>query len=435
MKDYNRLEFNPNDRILILAPHPDDEVLGCGGVIQRAEKLNLPLKIVFLTYGDNNQWSFIVYRKRPVIMPKAVQKMGLFRHDEAVDAARALGLSPDNLTFLGYPDFRTLEIWYSHWGSQPPARSMLTDVRAVPYENAYRPGAPYKADEILKDIKALMREFKPTRIFVSHPLDHNPDHRSLYLFTRIALWDLEKEVTAKVYPYLIHFKKWPQPYGYLPGNPLTPPALLAEKISWDNLSLNQEEIIANYNAIKKHRSQYNSSAKYLLSFIRHNELFGDFPAVILKTKDYSIPIVSNRNAYLKELPEELINEERAEFVGVEEEFISIVNATLVFKLKLSRPLGEATGVSLYLFGYKSEVFFSSMPKIHIKFGVIDHKIFDQDKNLPLEVIQIERKPREITLRIPLGILGNPDRILTSARTYAGMIPLDWVAWRVVRLAD
>ena len=55
------------DRVLVLAPHPDDEVLGAGGVIQQAVAQKLPIKIVFLTYGDSNQWSFLLYRKHPVV--------------------------------------------------------------------------------------------------------------------------------------------------------------------------------------------------------------------------------------------------------------------------------------------------------------------------------------------------------------------------------
>ena len=42
----------PQDRVLVLAPHPDDEVIGCAGVIQRAVAMSLPLRVVFLTYGD-----------------------------------------------------------------------------------------------------------------------------------------------------------------------------------------------------------------------------------------------------------------------------------------------------------------------------------------------------------------------------------------------
>jgi LmbE family N-acetylglucosaminyl deacetylase len=257
-----------HDRILILAPHPDDEVLGCAGIIQQAQKKNIPFKIVFLTYGDNDQWSFLFYRKYPVVMPKAAQSMGLVRHDEAVEAARLLGVAPKNLIFLGYPDFKTLDIWYSHWDDRPPAESMLTHVNAVPYKNAFRPGAPYKADEILSDLKTIINEFKPTKIFLSHPADHNPDHKSLYLFTQVALWDLAKDIKATMYPYLIHFKHWPRPAGYYPDKQLIPPQFFNRKVSWSNLYLTPEEVNMKHKAIEKHHLEFESAAKYLLSFIR-----------------------------------------------------------------------------------------------------------------------------------------------------------------------
>ena len=429
------LELTSQDRILILAPHPDDEVLGCGGIIQQAAKRGLPLKVVFLTYGDNNQWSFMVYRKRLIVMPRAVRAMGLVRYGEAQAAAKTLGISSDQLIFLGYPDFRTLAIWYAHWGDRPAAKSMLTEVRAVPYQNAFRPGAPYKADEILKDLKTIIREFKPTRIFLSHPADHNPDHRSLYLFTRVALWDLEEELKPEIYPYLTHFKKWPLPPGYHPEHYLKPPPLLTRKIAWKILPLEDREVTTNHEAIKKHASQFRSHPKYLLSFIRANESFGDFPPVSLKASKSAVLLASDRDEHLKELPEELLSEERARFVGVEKKLLRLEDDSLVFTLKLSRPLGKRTGISIYLFGYRKDAPFNNMPKIHIQFGMLKHRIFDQNRRLPLEAIKVERQPKEITLRVPLEILGSPDRILTSARTYTGPVPLDWVAWRVLELSN
>ena len=135
------IELGAGDRILVLAPHPDDESLAIGGVIQRALSRGLPVHVLFLTYGDNNEWSFMVYRKRLEILPWQVRAMGEVRHGEALAAARVLGLPPDALTFLGYPDFGTLHIWCSHWGDAPPFRSMLTRVTSVPYESAYRRGA------------------------------------------------------------------------------------------------------------------------------------------------------------------------------------------------------------------------------------------------------------------------------------------------------
>src|SRR5450756_1478043 len=90
---------------------------------------------VWLTYGDNNEWAFLLYRKHPILFPGSVRRMGEVRHDEAVAAAQVLGVPRGRLTFLGYPDFRTLRIWYSYWGAERPSlRGMLSGVRAVPYE-------------------------------------------------------------------------------------------------------------------------------------------------------------------------------------------------------------------------------------------------------------------------------------------------------------
>ena len=80
--------------------------------------------------------------------------MGEVRHHEALAAAKILGVDTNQLVFLGYPDFGTLTIWYRHWADRPSFESMLTKVTNVPYEDAFRPGAPYKGEEIVRDLEA-----------------------------------------------------------------------------------------------------------------------------------------------------------------------------------------------------------------------------------------------------------------------------------------
>lgn len=426
--------LSPSDRVLILAPHPDDEVLGCAGIIQKAVQLNVPLRIAFLTYGDNNQWSFLLYRKHPVVIPAAVRNMGEVRHAEAVSAAKALGVDEGQLVFLGYPDFRTQAIWYAHWGKERPAKSMLSNVRKVPYADAFRPGAPYKGEEIVRDIKDILQDFRPTKIFLSHPADHNPDHRSLYLFTRVALWELGDGAAPELYPYLIHFKKWPQPKGDLPDEAISGPLLFDKKIPWKSVGLAPEEVTKKKEAIKKHHSQYVSCPKYLLSFIRSNELFGDFPIISLKEKGPGSSISSHSPEYLSQLPEELIDEERLDFVGIEKEFLTLEERALIFNLKLSRPIGKKVTASLYVFGYREDRPFQEMPKLHIVLRKSGYKVFDQLKVLRPGAINVERKPMQIKIRIPLQLLSNPQMLLTSAHTYRGSVPLDWGEWRVLQVS-
>ena len=48
------LKIKENERIIIFAPHPDDEILGCAGLIQKVLKKKGKVWIVYLTNGDHN---------------------------------------------------------------------------------------------------------------------------------------------------------------------------------------------------------------------------------------------------------------------------------------------------------------------------------------------------------------------------------------------
>ncbi len=51
--------------ILVFAPHPDDEVLGCGGVISQALKQEKRVGVVVLTNGDGFPKAAAVVTKKP----------------------------------------------------------------------------------------------------------------------------------------------------------------------------------------------------------------------------------------------------------------------------------------------------------------------------------------------------------------------------------
>ncbi len=427
------LDLSPKDRILVLAPHPDDEVLGTGGVIQRSLAMGLPVKVVFFTYGDSNQWSFLLYRKHPVFMPGAVRKMGLIRRDEAVSASGVLGLNPGQLTFLGYPDFGTMNIWFSHWGSRPPLRSWMTRVNAVPYQGAFRPGAAYKGEEIVADLRAILRQFKPTKIFISHPADHNGDHLSLYLYTRVALWDEKMDSRAELFPYLVHYIGWPKPKGFVPGDQ-APPETLRSSVVWSEYRLTSQEFAVKKRALQAHRSQYTSSPKYLLSFVKNNELFGDFPSVRLHVNEDSSVFSGQRRTILAaELPEEFNSQEKTAFVGVEWKFVRWEGNDLIISIQLSKPLAQDVEASVYIFGYNPATPFGQMPKISVRLGSLSYTVYDQNKRIAQDSISVKRTPSDVTIAVPLKLLGDPDRILTSARTYLGNVPLDSASWVSVEL--
>jgi LmbE family N-acetylglucosaminyl deacetylase len=430
------LTLDASDRILILAPHPDDETIATGGVIQKAVAMGLPTRLVYLTYGDNAETAFIRYQRRPVVRGKSAQQMGLVRHGEGIAAAGVLGLEPDQVTFLGYPDFRTLVIWAQHWGDCEPCSSMFTQTTVVPYDNALRPGTPYRADEILADIEGILRDFKPTKVFVSHPADHNPDHLSLYLFTRVALWNLSGEIQPELFPFLVHHPEWPEPAGLNPGLPLEPPGRLESGAAWCVSGLTPAEVEKKTAALQKHQTQVKMSEAYLQSFMRSNELFGDYPEATLQ---FGSLVASRHGASASEgpstrtIPAELTNAERAKWVGVERRSVWLEHGSFVFAVEFSRPLGPNVGASVSMFGYRHDRPFTGMPKLNVTLRALTYDVRDGSRNLARSAVDVVRAPKGFLIRAPMDLLGKPDRILGNARTYAGKVPLDWIAWRVMNV--
>ncbi len=42
-------------KVLIISPHPDDEVIGCGGLIAKCKELNTEVKVVYMCTGESRQ--------------------------------------------------------------------------------------------------------------------------------------------------------------------------------------------------------------------------------------------------------------------------------------------------------------------------------------------------------------------------------------------
>ncbi len=48
--------FTSRSRLLLFAPHPDDESLGCSILLQRAVRARAMIRVVYVTDGDDNPW-------------------------------------------------------------------------------------------------------------------------------------------------------------------------------------------------------------------------------------------------------------------------------------------------------------------------------------------------------------------------------------------
>ncbi|HVP89902.1 MAG TPA: PIG-L deacetylase family protein [Terriglobales bacterium] len=396
----------PGDRVLVLAPHPDDETLGCGGIIQKAVALNLPVRVVFLTYGDDNEWSFLIYRKFFVYGSHAVEKMGLVRDGEARQAAAKLGLRADEVTFLGYPDHALQSIWYDHWSGQPPAVGPLSRAREVPYPDAYRPGAPYRGDDIVRDLRTILQDFKPTKVFLSHPADNHPDHRSLYVFTRVALWDVYGDAQGPpLFPYLVHFSGWPEHSGLHESWKLNPAPALRDGIRWVSEALDEREVKTKLEALRQHKSQHEAGAPFLDAFVRENELFGDFPDLTVGR----------------------------ESAGSEAAPVQVQGDRLLIAVEVPPSDVEKAHFSFGIFGYRCDVPFAQMPKLRIRFSARDHLVLDKGRELDNATIEVRKENARLVVALPLEALGHPQKILLGTRAPLSVRPVGYFSWRIIVL--
>ncbi|HEV2721042.1 MAG TPA: PIG-L family deacetylase [Thermoanaerobaculia bacterium] len=207
------------ERLLIVAPHPDDDAIGAGGLIQRAVAGGAKLRVVIATDGENNPWPQRVMHKKLVIRKNDRARWGAMRREEALEALARLGVERDAARFLGFPD-----------------NQVATLARA---------GCP----RVLDALRAVIDEFQPTLIVSPSSRDLHADHRALAYFVHRAAGEAVPIVT-----YVIH------------GDPL------AEQTAV-RLHLTPREQLWKRQAIECHKSQLLLSRERFLSYARPVESF------------------------------------------------------------------------------------------------------------------------------------------------------------------
>lgn len=411
-----------NERVLILAPHPDDEAIAAAGIIQRSLKLGVPVRVSYFTCGDFNEFSYLLSRADIAFFAGDFMNIGRQRRQEAIRAMNHLGLHDADLLFLGYPDFGTLEIMLKYWGEGHPFQHPVTRISRVPYKEALSYNAPYKGESILKDLKTLLLDFKPTKIFVSHPADSNQDHKALYLFLRVALWDLADKIREpQVLPYLVHAAGWPRPKGYYPGRELTPPPAFKE-VFWSSFPLKPQEVENKHKAISLYPSQVRCDAGYLYSFARKDELFGDYPALKLKKPregrmSWHYPAEGKNNG-----------QARVSHIGY-----GLKDGYLFIRFDLKRGLKERIDLVVFLLGYSKDRQFLEMPKIRLDINKAKLLLRDKQKYIYVAGAYFRHGEGAGLIRLPLSALGDPDYILSSAMGKRCDLSSGEISWRVLEL--
>ena len=101
-----RMQFNKNDKILVVAAHPDDEVLGCGGNISSLAKKGIKIRVVFLSEGVSSRYD------RDVVN-ETINKEIKLRQSNAYKSLKVLDIKKTNIFFENlFKKFHLLKLFF-----------------------------------------------------------------------------------------------------------------------------------------------------------------------------------------------------------------------------------------------------------------------------------------------------------------------------------
>lgn len=277
----SELNLSSADTVLVIAPHPDDETLAAGGLIQEAVSLGADVFIVFMTSGDGFRAAINRRHLFGSVSPKDFRKLGLKREKEASRAVRALGVPEGNSFFLGYPDRGLMTLWTRCWSSEQPFRSPFSGLCRVSYPHAFDPQAPYTAPSVVKDLEDIMRLVRPTIVIFPDASDSHPDHVATHAFVVFATGEFQSDGQGKgelrLYAYTIH-----GPSDLYSAN-VDPQFHI---LSWSALAVPVEALVAmrldkdrqlvKRKAVSLYESQVRIRGKFLYGFVRDQEDFIDY---------------------------------------------------------------------------------------------------------------------------------------------------------------
>ncbi|HEY6940616.1 PIG-L family deacetylase [Dokdonella sp.] len=166
------LPLSVQDRLLVVAPHPDDETLAAGELVQAALAAGATVRVLYATDGDNNPWPQRWIEKRWRLDGTARERWAQRRRQEAAVALAALASD------------RAIDVRRLGWPDQG-----LTD-------------ALMREDASVAALRAELDAFGPTHVVMPSLHDRHPDHSALHVMLELAL--LRRARPCQRLTYLIH---------------------------------------------------------------------------------------------------------------------------------------------------------------------------------------------------------------------------------------
>ncbi|WP_394827609.1 PIG-L deacetylase family protein [Pendulispora albinea] len=283
------VELAPVD-VVIFAPHPDDETIGCAGVIQQAVAAGKKVRIVFSTLGDGYSLAagMLLHKDESTLAQADFLALGRARQQEAIDANRTLGVNPANLVFLGYPDGAFDRVAANTDGKpvvSPTTGRSSTYGPVVPDYHASAHGQPasYTRAEALADLTEVLRQSHPSQVYVTDRNDAHPDHKATYELVKAAVE--ASGYKGAFFTFVVHSGPpldWPWPQGATPQAPFQQHTANGHTyplgVPWPpnvRVPMTVAESVLKANALAAHRSQWNlpSDRGLLGAFVKSEEIF------------------------------------------------------------------------------------------------------------------------------------------------------------------
>ncbi len=282
-----QLRLDPVD-VLVFAPHPDDEVIGAGGLLQRAVQSGRRALIVFVTNGDGypKAASALQHKPIPALRNSDYVKLAAARQREAVAADHVLGVSASNLVFLGYPDGVLAGVYADNRDgpvqSPTTGRTMTYGPVELDYHTlAHGQPAAYTRMAALEDVQEILKESQPTQVLVTDPADQHPDHHATYDLVRDAIAAIG--FTGDLLTFVVHSGPgWPWPIGPTPDLPFDSRTIghttYPIGVPWPppiRIRLTATESTLKLRALDANRSELDSPIDrlFLESFVKCEEVF------------------------------------------------------------------------------------------------------------------------------------------------------------------
>jgi LmbE family N-acetylglucosaminyl deacetylase len=182
-----------SDSIVVFAPHPDDEVIGCAGIMMQALARGARVKVVVITSGEGFDAAAAGVTHKPVdhLGPDDFFALSRLRQAESRSALEILGGKADDLIVLGYPDGDLGNLYDST--DDKVIRQQFTKknetyalIQKDYHTSVHGKPAPYKRSSVLGDLVELLTTLQPTEIYVTDETDGHIDHRASFWFVRDA---------------------------------------------------------------------------------------------------------------------------------------------------------------------------------------------------------------------------------------------------------